>query len=164
MGPPQATAVDVAAYRTAIGQMPTGVTVVTSTGERGPSGLTASAVCSLSLEPLLIVVCIDLGSRTLAAVRRSGRLAVNVLAEDQQQLARHFASKVAEEEKFDGIAYRDVDGLPLLEGAVAWLTADVRELLPGGDHVIGVAAVTGVDAPGGAPLVHHRGIFRGLSS
>ena len=157
-----ATALDVVDYRMAIGQMPTGVTVVTSTGVRGPSGLTASAVCSLSLEPVLIVVCIDLGSRTLAAVRHSGRLAVNVLSQDQQDIAAHFASKVAEEEKFDGIPHRDVDGLPVLDGVVAWLTADVRELLPGGDHVIGVAEVTGVDAPGGAPLVHHRGLYRSL--
>ncbi len=154
---------DVAAYRMAIGQMPTGVTVITSVGERGPSGLTASAVCSLSLDPVLIVVCMDLGSRTLAAVRHSGLVGVNVLAEDQQHLAAHFASKAPEHEKFGTVEHREVDGVPVLNGVVAWLTGEMRELLPGGDHVIGVAEVVGADALGGSPLVHHRGVFRALS-
>ncbi len=154
---------DVASYRAAVGQMPTGVTVITSVGERGPSGLTASAVCSLSLDPVLFVVCMDLGSRTLAAVRHSGRVGVNVLAEDQRWLAAHFASKAPEHEKFGTIEHREIDGVPVLNGVVAWLTGELRELLPGGDHMIGVAEVVSADAPGGAPLVHHRGVYRALS-
>ena len=154
--------VDIPAYRAAIGQMPTGVTVITSVGERGPSGLTASAVCSLSFDPVLIVVCMDLGSRTLAAVRHSGRVGVNVLAEDQQHLAAHFASKAPEHEKFGTVEHREVDGVPVLHGVVAWLTGEVRELMSGGDHVIGVVEVVSTDAPGGAALVHHRGAYRAL--
>lgn len=153
---------DIGAYRDAIGSFTTGVTVVTSTGENGPSGLTASAVCSLSLDPLLMLVCLDRGSRTLRAIEHSRRLAVNVLARDQEQLARGFALKGPEHEKFTGIAWSERSGVPLLDGAVAWLAGDVTELVPGGDHLIAIAAVTDVHAPGGDPLVYYKGTFRGL--
>jgi flavin reductase (DIM6/NTAB) family NADH-FMN oxidoreductase RutF len=153
---------DAAAYRAAISHFATGVTVVTSTGSAGPSGLTANAICSLSLEPVLMLVCLENSSRTLAAVRESGRLAVNVLSESQQALASRFASKAPEREKFDGVGYHNVDGLPILDGVVAWLTGSVRELVPGGDHMIGVAAVDDVEAPGGEPLLYHRSGYRSL--
>jgi 3-hydroxy-9,10-secoandrosta-1,3,5(10)-triene-9,17-dione monooxygenase reductase component len=153
---------DIAEYRTTIGHFATGVTVVTSWGQGGPSGLTANAVCSLSLDPLLMVVCIDTGSRTLEAIRHSGRLAVNVLARDQEHLAAGFASKAPEGEKFRHVGHEVVDGVPVIDGVVAWLTGRVRELVPGGDHVIGVADVGGVGAPGGDPLVYFRGGFHTL--
>lgn len=133
--------------------------MVTSTGENGPSGLTASAVCSLSIEPLLMLACLDRGSRTLAAIRHSGRLAVNILAHDQEELARRFALKGPEHEKFGGVAWTDVDGLPVIDGTVAWLAGEVRELVTGGDHLIAVTEVKGVEARGGDPLIYHRGTF-----
>lgn len=154
---------DIRTYRSAIGHFATGVTVVTSSGANGPSGLTASAVCSLSLEPLLMVVCIDTGSRTLEAIRRSRRLAVNILARHQEGLAATFASKAAESEKFREVPHTEVDGIPVLEGVVAWLTGSVRELAPGGDHVIGVAEIEAVGAPGGEPLVSYRGAYHALA-
>lgn len=148
------------AFREAIGQFATGVTVVTSVGERGPSGLTANAVCSLSLEPLLVLACLDRGSRTLRAIEDSRRLAVNVLASGQEDLARGFAAKGPEHEKFGGVAWTDRDGLPRLDGVVAWIGGEVRDLLDGGDHVIAVTEVSAMDAPGGEPLLYHRGEFR----
>lgn len=154
---------DITAYRSAIGHFATGVTVVTSAGARGPSGLTASAVCSLSLEPLLMVVCIDIGSRTLEAIRSSERLAVNILARDQERVAAVFAGKQPEAEKFAGVAHAEVEGVPVLAGVVAWLTGRLRQLVPGGDHVIGVAEVTSVGVGGGDPLVHFGGGYRTLS-
>lgn len=153
---------DIAEYRRAIGHFATGVTVVTSIGSDGPVGLTANAVCSLSLEPLLMIVCLDRGSRTLNAVRASERLAVNVLAHDQQRLATTFAGKAPEGEKFADVPHQDIDGVPVIDGVVAWLTGDLRELLPGGDHVIGVAQVTSVGGPGGDPLIYFRGAYHGL--
>lgn len=151
---------DTTTYRDAIGHFATGVTVVTSSG---PSGLTANAVCSLSLEPLLMLVCLDTGSRTLESIRRSRRLAVNVLARHQEEIAQTFASKAPEAEKFAGIPYEEVSDLPVLGGVVAWLTGRLRELIPGGDHVIALAEVERVGAPGGDPLVHFRGGYRFLS-
>ena len=154
---------DAATYRSAISHFATGVTVVTSTGAEGPAGLTANAICSLSLNPLLMLVCLERSSRTLAAVRRSRRLAVNVLSQDQQALASSFASKAPEPEKFAGVGFHEVDGVPVLNDVVAWLTGEVRDLLPGGDHLIGVTAVRSVDSPGGEPLVYYRSGYHSLS-
>ncbi len=155
---------DPATYRAAVGHFATGVAVVTTTGPHGPAGLTANAICSLSLDPLLLIVCLDRGSRTLAAVRESGRLAVNVLARDQEHLARHFAAKLREEEQFDGIAHGLHDGLPVLDGAVAWLGGEVRDLLPGGDHEIAVTAVSAAESHGGEPLLFYRSGYRSLGA
>jgi flavin reductase (DIM6/NTAB) family NADH-FMN oxidoreductase RutF len=152
---------DAAAYRTAISHFATGVTVVTSMGHEGPSGLTANAVCSLSLDPLLMLVCLDRGSRTLAAVEQSRKLAVNILAEDQREVAVTFSTK--EPAKFGGLSHEHVDGVPVLDGVVAWLTGDLQNLLPGGDHVIGVAAVRSVQANGGRPLIYYRGDYHSLT-
>lgn len=135
------------------------MTVVTTAG---PAGLTASAICSLSLDPLLMIVCLDNGSRTLERVRASGRLAVNVLARDQEGLATRFATKAGDAEKFDRVAWHDVDGLPVLDGVVAWLAGDLVEWVPGGDHQIAITTVTAAESPGGEPLVHWRGGYRTL--
>ena len=150
---------DPAAYRQAIGHFATGVTVVTTPG---PAGLTASAICSLSLEPLLMVVCLDNGSRTLERVRESGRLAVNVLARDQEALATRFATKGSEAGKFDGVPWHEADGVPVLDGVVAWLAGEVAELVPGGDHQIAITTVTAAESHGGEPLLHWRGGYRTL--
>ena len=157
------TAVESAAYRTAIGHFATGVTVVTSLGPGGPAGLTTNAVCSLSLDPLLMVVCLERNSRTLATVRDSGRLAVNVLAQDQQPVAVAFSTKVPHPEKFEGVGWRESDGVPVLDGVVAWVAGEVRELLPGGDHEIAITAVTSFEAPGGEPLLFFRGGYHSLA-
>jgi flavin reductase (DIM6/NTAB) family NADH-FMN oxidoreductase RutF len=155
---------DAAAYRSAISHFATGVTVVTTQGGDGPAGMTANAICSLSLEPLLMLVCLEETSRTLAAVRESGRLAVNVLAQHQQPLSSVFASKAPEPEKFEGIGYDEVDGVPVLHEVVAWLTGEVQDLLPGGDHLIGVTAVRTVGSPGGEPLVYYRSGYHSLGA
>jgi len=151
-----------ASYRAAIGQFTTGVAVVTSAGENGPAGLTTNALASLSLDPLLMVVCLDRGSRTLDVVRAAGVLGVNVLAADQEPLAHKFAGKASHAEKFSEVAWREVDGVPVLEGVVAWVAGAVDELLEGGDHLIAVTRVSSLDAPGGEPLVFHDGAYRGM--
>jgi 3-hydroxy-9,10-secoandrosta-1,3,5(10)-triene-9,17-dione monooxygenase reductase component len=146
-------------FRDAIGTFPTGVAVVTTSG---PAGLTTSAVTSLSLDPVLLLVCFDNDSRTLPLVRDSGRFAVNVLRAGQEELARVFASKRVAEEKFAAVTHESVDGVPILDGVLAWFLCDVRELLPGGDHTIGVGAVRDLDFdPDGDPLVFVRGGFAG---
>jgi 3-hydroxy-9,10-secoandrosta-1,3,5(10)-triene-9,17-dione monooxygenase reductase component len=140
-----------------MGQFATGVAVVTT---RGPAGLTTNAFSSLSLEPRLVLVCLDLESRTLAAAREHGRLAVNVLAADQRELAVRFAGKAAHVEKFADVPWREEAGVPVLEGAVAWVAGPVRELVPGGDHTIAIVAAESFGAPGGEPLIFHAGAYR----
>ncbi len=89
-------------FREVFGRFATGVAVITSAGSAGAGGMTANALCSLSLDPLLALVCFENQARTLPIVREAGRFAVNVLAADQERLAGVFASKLPEAEKLDG--------------------------------------------------------------
>ena len=113
----------------------TGVAVVTSRDETGPRGATTNALTSLSLDPLLMLVCLDRGSNTLEAVRVSGRFCINVLAAGQEEIARRFATKASGHEKLAGVAHEPVDGVPVLDGVVAWLVCELERELDGGDHV-----------------------------
>jgi flavin reductase (DIM6/NTAB) family NADH-FMN oxidoreductase RutF len=148
-------------FRSVMGRFATGVTVVTATSPEGPVGLTANAVCSLSLDPLLLLVCFDNDARTLPVVREAGRFGVNVLRSDQQALARLFASKAPEREKFAGVAHTVHDGIPVIEGVLAWVGCRLERLIPGGDHTIGIGAVEAAEAGQGEPLLWFRGSYRG---
>jgi flavin reductase (DIM6/NTAB) family NADH-FMN oxidoreductase RutF len=157
-------AVDAGRYRQVMGQFATGVAIVTCSGPDGPAGLTTNAVTSVSLDPLLLLVCFDNASRTLVAVRHARRFAVNVLRAGQEDLARVFASKRVAREKFEAVTHMVAHGVPVLDGALAWLACDLRELHPGGDHTIGIGAVTHLDAdPDGEPLVWFRGTYRSVA-
>ncbi len=146
-------------FRAVMGRFPTGVTVVTAMGPDGPVGMTANAVTSLSLDPLLLLVCFDRGARTLPVVEDAGRFGVNVLARGQEELARRFASKAAEAEKFAGVPYTVDAGVPVLEGAHAWLGCDLERLVPGGDHTIGIGAVHAAEVGIGEALAWYAGQY-----
>lgn len=148
-------------FRSVMGHFATGVTVVTVTTPDGPVGLTANAVCSLSLEPLLLLVCFDNAARTLPPLRETGRFGVNVLASGQEDLARLFASKLPEREKFAGIPHTVHDGIPVIEGVLAWVGCRLERLIPGGDHTIGIGSVEAAEAGEGEPLLWFRGGYRG---
>ena len=151
------------AFRDAAGAFATGVTVVTATGSGGPAGLTTNAFSSLSLEPPLVLVCFDNASRTLPVVRDAGRFAVNVLRAGQEDVAAVFASKRVAADKFAEVTHAEAHGLPVLDGALAWIACDLRELVPGGDHTIGVGEVTAVHVGDGEPLVFFRGSYAGVT-
>jgi flavin reductase (DIM6/NTAB) family NADH-FMN oxidoreductase RutF len=150
-------------YRAVMGHFATGVGVVTAEGPRGPVGMTANAVCSLSLDPLLLLVCFDRDARTLPVVRDAGRFGVNVLATGQEELARLFASKAPEEEKFMRVPHSMHAGIPVIEGCLAWVGCDLERLVPGGDHTIGIGAVTAAESGSGEPLVWYRGAYGGFA-
>jgi flavin reductase (DIM6/NTAB) family NADH-FMN oxidoreductase RutF len=148
-------------FREVMAHFTTGVTVVTANSDTGPVGMTANAVCSLSLEPLLLLVCFANEARTLPPVKTSKRFGVNVLAAGQEDLARLFASKLPEEEKFAGVQHSVHDGIPVLDGVLAWVGCTLTELIPGGDHTIGIGAVTAAEAANaGEPLIWYRGEYR----
>ena len=148
-------------FRDAIGSFPTGVAVVTASGRDGHAGLTTNAITSLSLDPVLLLVCFDNASRTLPVVRESRRFAVNLLRAGQEELARTFASKRVAEEKFAAATHTVEHGVPVLDDALAWFVCELRELLPGGDHTIGIGEVSELDYDAaGEPLVFHRGRYR----
>jgi flavin reductase (DIM6/NTAB) family NADH-FMN oxidoreductase RutF len=151
--------IDAHAFRDVCSRFATGVCVVTSFGPDGPSGMTANAVTSLSLEPPLMIVCFDRTARTLAAVEHSHRLAIQFLAHEQEEIAGRFASKLPEARKFDGLDWGERCGAPALGGTLAGLGCELRELLPGGDHLIAVAEVVDLWWTSGDPLVFFAGDY-----
>lgn len=150
-------------YRTVFGHFATGVAVITVAGPAGEGGMTANAVCSVSLDPLLALVCFEQRARTLPLVRETGRFAVNVLRAGAEDVARVFASKVPEREKLRTVPHRLEAGMPILDAALAWVACDVRELIPAGDHEIAIGEVVAMDVADGEPLLWYRGAYRALT-
>jgi flavin reductase (DIM6/NTAB) family NADH-FMN oxidoreductase RutF len=150
--------------RAALGSYPTGVTLVTAIGPNGPSGATANAVTSLSLDPPMMLACLDRGSRTLTSVREQGRFGVNALAAGQEELARRFAGKNPEADKWDGVEWAESEQLPRLPGALMWVACELRDLIDGGDHLILTGNVLAAESRDGQPLLFHRGAYRDLLS
>jgi 3-hydroxy-9,10-secoandrosta-1,3,5(10)-triene-9,17-dione monooxygenase reductase component len=149
--------IDPIEFREVCSRFATGVCVITSFGPNGPSGLTANAVSSLSLTPPLMLVCFDREARTLAAVEHSRAFAIHFLSHDQEEIAGRFASKEPEERKFENLDWGERSGVPVLDGCLGVLACRVTELLPGGDHLIGIGEVTDLWMSGGDPLVFYRG-------
>ncbi len=156
--------IDQAEFRSACGRFTTGVCVVSALGPGGPAGMTANAIASLSLDPPLMIVCFARTARTLAAVERSRRFGVQFLAHDQEEVAARFASKLPEEEKFEGIPWTERAGVPAIDGCLAWLGCELRELTPGGDHLIAVGEVVDLWHAEGEPLVFFDGSYWSLTA
>lgn len=154
-------------FRHAMGHFATGVTVVTSVGEDGePVGTTANAVTSLSIDPPLVLVCFDLGSTTLKAIRGHGAFVVNVLGERQQHLSANFARRGLAA-AWDGVRHRrGPTGSPRIEGVLAVVECTVEHTLPGGDHEILIGRVQHVETneaeAGATPLLFWRGRYASL--
>ena len=140
------------------------VTVITSKGPDGVvRGLTASAFCSVSLEPRLCLVSVDNRSESIAAIKESGKFVVNILASDQEEISRRFASKLPD--KFEGISYRhgpETDA-PILDGVLAWIECRLFESVLGGDHTVFIGEILDGTANEGLPLVYFRGQYRELA-
>jgi 3-hydroxy-9,10-secoandrosta-1,3,5(10)-triene-9,17-dione monooxygenase reductase component len=146
-------------FRAAMANLPTGVTVVSASGSEGPAGATANAVCSLSIEPMLMLACLDRGSRTLLAVQAADRFGVSVLHRGQEATARAFATKAPVAEKWAGVAWTDRNGLPAIDDALVWLACDLRDVISAGDHVIVTGEVTELLVNEGDPLVFYGGEY-----
>jgi flavin reductase (DIM6/NTAB) family NADH-FMN oxidoreductase RutF len=157
MSPP-----DPARFRAAMGLLPTGVTVVSAGGPDGPAGATANAVCSLSIEPKLMLACLDRGSRTLLAVQAANRFGISVLHAGQEEIARSFATKAPVADKWTGVAWRERDGIPAIDEALVWIACDLRDVIAGGDHVIVTGEVRDLATGEGDPLVFSGGEYRPL--
>jgi 3-hydroxy-9,10-secoandrosta-1,3,5(10)-triene-9,17-dione monooxygenase reductase component len=144
-------------FRLLMGFWATGVSVITAQGNEGPAGATANALSSLSLEPPLALVCFDLSSRTLAAVRESERFCINMLSSGQEDVSRLFATKKSQEEKFAEIGHHHVHAVPVIDDCLAYLVCGLDSELRRGDHVIAIGQVleSGVDEDA-APLLFYR--------
>jgi flavin reductase (DIM6/NTAB) family NADH-FMN oxidoreductase RutF len=145
-------------FRDVIGHFASGVTIITARHENVDYGLTVSAVTSLSLEPPMMLVCVNKSSRTLPAIRQSGTFGVNILGESQGELAQLFAS--ASDAKFEGVevVYTEL-GNPLLKEALAHLECQVIQEITGGTHSVFLSVVQRAERFDGAPLAYFRGRF-----
>lgn len=159
-------AIDSQAFRKVMGNFATGVTVLTTATPEGVYGMTANAVTSVSLEPTLVLACIEKTTRTHAYVQQSKVFALNVLSVEQQSSAELFALPDARRERcLTTVEYeRASSGAPLLRGALAYLDCRVVAQHPGGDHTIFVGEVdaAAVLTDEDEPLLFFRGQYRRL--
>ncbi len=149
-------------YKEAVGRFATGVVVVTATTEHGPVGFTCQTFGSLSLDPLLITFAAAVDGQSWARVRAHGVVGVNILADDQLEEARRFATSGAD--RFGaGEWTRGPAGSPLLEGSIAHVEGPIVALTRHGDHDVAVVRVDYVASFPGRPLVFYQGGFGGLA-
>lgn len=138
---------------------PTGVTVVTSMREGEPRGVTVSAFASVSVDPPLVLICINREARSYLYISSSKVFCVNILAGDQRHLAERFAGRLREHQ-FDGVEYDlDVTGAAVLRGTVAHLDCEVAEEHHAGSHSIFIGKVLSAKSRSGSPLGYYDGKF-----
>ena len=148
---------DSAKFRQVLGHFPTGVTVVTAAPDSGPVGLAVGSFASVSLDPPLVAFFPDRGSSSWPRIEETGSFCVNILAEDQEDVCRRFASKG--DDKFAGLGWSPAgSGAPVLDGALAWIDCDIDQVLDAGDHFCVLGRVRDLEvAHDGAPLLFFRG-------
>ncbi|MFV0375017.1 flavin reductase [Microbacterium sp.] len=146
------------AFRNYMGHFASGVTVITAVEDGTPVGTTASAFSSLSLEPPMLLVCLNRTSHTGDVIHRTGRFAVNILGEEGPDIAMRFARKG--EAKFDGVGWRPgPEGMPMLTDALASIECSVTEETQGGTHSVFIADARAGILRDGNPLAYYRGKF-----
>ena len=154
------------AFREVMGRLAGGVTVVTALGGDGlPRGFTATAVCSVSLVPPLVLVCVGTDAITPGAIREAGRYALNFLRSEDTASADRFAGSKGT--KFEGVEWVAAPGgSPLLPGVLAWVQCDVEREVEAGDHTIFIGRVTAaaIESAQEPPLVHFGGRYHTVAS
>jgi flavin reductase (DIM6/NTAB) family NADH-FMN oxidoreductase RutF/DNA-binding GntR family transcriptional regulator len=160
---PDEVVVEQQVFRDVIGRFASGVTVITTTVDGVDFAATASAISSLSMEPPMLLVCLNKTSGTQAAVTKAGVFGVNILAEGQEELAYRFARKGVD--KFGGVNVETGQtGVPLLSDGLANLECRVTESVSGGTHTVFLARVAVAKGRDGAPLTYFRGRFGRLEN
>lgn len=154
--------IDAKAFRQALGNYPTGVTVVTTTDSDGtPRGLTANSFTSVSLDPALVLVCLGKTTASHPVFMQAEHFAVNILAEDQRDISGLFASKAPD--KFSQAAWqRGATGAPLIDGCVAWFDCTVHQRVDAGDHTILIGQVQDMGQRTARPLGYAQGAYVGF--
>jgi flavin reductase len=159
--------VDVCAFRRAMGSFPTGVTVVTVASDDGMHGITVNSFSSVSLDPMIVLVCLNEASRAVGLIERAGAFAVNVLSAGQLDVSRWFANQYrpAGSTMFDGVPFEPgVTGCPVLVDAAASFDCRLRQSHLAGDHLIVLGEVVAlVHRPQLEPLIFHAGSYKSLT-
>jgi len=151
-------------FRKAMGCFATGVTVITVDLEGEVHGMTANAFSSVSLDPPLLLVCVDHSAQTHAHLHARKRFGINILAENQRRISEYYARLVHTHERADeeaGARFdRTAHGTPILHGALAYLECRLQSAQVAGDHTIFIAEVEEVVVREGEPLLFFRGKYR----
>jgi flavin reductase (DIM6/NTAB) family NADH-FMN oxidoreductase RutF len=150
-------------FRRALGCFAAGVTVVTTRQPNGlPCGLTATAFTSVSVDPPLVLVCVDRRSESYPHFATSGVFAVNILTAAQEGVSARFA--VSGGDKFAGVSFRwGLTGAPILTEHLAYLECRMVREYEGGDHTIYVGEVLEAGVADGRPLLYYRGVYATLA-
>ena len=151
---PRSESLSKTAFRRACATFSTGVTIVTVLdADRKPHGMTASSFTSVSLDPPLVLVCVDHRASVLAHLRRAKHVGINILSENQQHLSAHFARPG--QDRFSGVEWdAGHGGVPLIPGALAWFECSIHRMVDAGDHTILIADVFDAKCTDGRPLVY----------
>ncbi len=158
--------IDAKAFRDVMGRFATGVTIVTVQDGDKPHGMTVNSFTSVSLDPLLILVCLDKDATTTGILQNTGRFSVNILASEQRHIAQKFADSGNEKDRFAGIDYKvSEEGTPILNNVLGYITCIVDNIVEGGDHYIfiGEVADIGVNDDDMRPLLYFRGNYNSLA-
>jgi len=157
-----------AEFRKAMGSFATGVTVITVDFDGEVHGMTANAFTSVSLDPMLVLVCVDHRARTHAHLHARKRFGVNVLAENQRVISEYYASATPTHQHAEQEAGASFDrtqhGTPVLHGALAYLECRLHTAQDAGDHTIFIAEVEDVVVRQGNPLLFFRGAYRQIGT
>lgn len=150
-------------FRAALSRFPSGVTVVTTKDADGVfHGITVSAFCSLSLEPPLVLICIEKSAGSHDALVEAKAFVVNILSSTQIALSEQFASLLPD--KFLGVSHNSgMNGMPILDGIVASLECSLKQVSDGGDHTIFIGLVENVSINDGFPLVYSQSSYWSIS-
>lgn len=145
-------------YRAVLGHFASGVVLVTGMHDGKPAGFTCQSFFSLSLDPPLVAIAPGKSSTSWPKVCSSGFICVNVLAADQEDLARTFSQSGAD--KFAGIGWTPAgNGAPRLHDTLAWIDCSIEDIHEAGDHLLVTARVTELESNTGQPLLFYRGGF-----
>jgi flavin reductase (DIM6/NTAB) family NADH-FMN oxidoreductase RutF len=155
-------------FRQVMGHFATGIVVATTRDPDGaPAGLTCNSVTSVSLDPPLVLFCVDRDSKTLPAFLQARAFALSILRETDEAVSRRFATGEPTTRFVDTPTWTAETGMPILSSALAWLDCDLHETVEAGDHriLLGRVRASGVSASPGAvqPLLYFRGKYRTLS-
>lgn len=155
------TAVDERVFRDAMGAFASGVTIITGHDGSEPIGFTCQSFSSVSVDPMLVSFSVMKSSTSYPRIRATGRFAVNVLAREQHDLSSRFARRGTD--KWAGVEWRGcAAGNPVIDGALMWVSCDIRDEFDAGDHWIVVGSVRELAHTGGDPLLFFRGGYREL--
>jgi len=156
--------IDPREFRNTVGCFATGITVITGIDEEGdPVGFTANSFTSLSLEPPMVLFCLDRNVASFEAFHHRRHFAVNILSAEQEHLSRQFAKSGAE--KWSGVVFETWErGCPILDGCLANFECDIDSIYEGGDHVIVVGEVIRMACAESVPkpILYYRGQYAGI--